>query len=213
MTIPPEEKNVFEDFEVTYRRPLRRFQVFVWVMMAIQFALMSSLPHFHLSRSANVAIGVAPTFIMLAGVIALLWWLAPHHPLVTQMRPAARRLAGRAAIAVLLYLAVFAAVTWYYQARHPSGAAATLAALAPSIPLLFVIRALLLFLKEESDEFLRARMLEGWAIATCLTLAACALWGFLDQFEVVPHLPLWAAFPLWAGALVPAHFLLQRRDA
>ena len=56
-------------------------------------------------------------------------------------------------------------------------------------------------------------MLEGWAIATGLALAVCTVWGFLDQFEVVPHLPLWAAFLIWACCLVPAQFLLQRRDA
>ena len=88
-----------------------------------------------------------------------------------------------------------------------------LAALAPSVPLLFAIRAMMLFLKEETDEFLRSRMLEGWSLAAGLTLAVCTVWGFLDQFEIVPHLPLWTAFLIWACCLIPAQFLLARRDA
>ena len=94
---------------------------------------------------------------------------------------------------------------------HPTGLMAALAALAPSVPVLIAIRAMVLLLKEETDEYLRTRALETWAIATGLALSVCTVWGFLDQFEVVPHLPLWAAFPLWACCIGPALWLLNRR--
>lgn len=207
MNMPSEDENIFKKFEATYRR----FQVFVWAMVAIIFAQTIFLPPLHLPRPVTVTLALVPTLVMLVGVFGFLWWLVPQHPLVTQMRPAARNLARRVAYAILAYLAVFAAATWYYQVWHPSSALAMLAGLAPSLPLLFAIRAMLLFFKEEPDEFLRGRMQESWTIATGLCLALCTVWGFLDQFEVVPHLPLWAAFPLWACCLVPACWM--RRDA
>ena len=208
MNTLPEDNNVFKEFEVTYRRPLRRFTWFVWVMIAAIFVQTCFAPTLALPRTIKLAMIIGTTAIMLFGVFGFLWWLVPRHPLVKQMRPAARRLGKRFACAMTAYFITFAAATWYNLHRHP-----VLMALAPSLPILFTIRAMMLFLKEESDEFLRARMLEGWATATGLMLAVCTVWGFLDQFEVVPHLPMWAAFPLWACSLVPAHFLLQRREA
>jgi hypothetical protein len=129
------------------------------------------------------------------------------------MRPAARRYMARFLPAMLLYVAVFEAATWYWLRMHPTGLRAVLAALVPAIPVLFAIRAMLLLLREETDEYLRARGLEVWALATVLTLGACTVWGFLDQFEVVPHLPLWAVFPLWAVCLFPAHIIVQKRHS
>jgi len=157
--------------------------------------------------------GLVGMLVICLGVLGFVWWLVPRSPLMDQRRPAARRLVMRIASAIAFFLVISAAVTGYYKTMHPTGMATVLAALAPSVPLLFAIRAMMLFLKEESDEFLRSRMLEGWSLATGLALAVCTVWGFLDQFEVVPHLPLWTAFLIWACCLVPAQFLLARRDA
>jgi hypothetical protein len=166
-----------------------------------------------LPRSIKGAIALSALIVLLAGVFGFVWWLAPRSPLVKQLRPAARRYMARFLPAMLIYVAVFEAATWYYLRLHPTGLEAVLAGLAPSLPVLFAIRAMILFLKEESDEFLRSRMLESWSLATGLALALCTMWGFLDQFEVVPHLPLWAAFPIWAACLLPAHIIVQKRHS
>jgi hypothetical protein len=196
-----------------FRRAQRRFQWFVWPAASIGIALPWILPLAPGLRSAMPAIVLGYMVIVIGGVILFAWWLVPRSPLVTQLRPAGRRYTLRFLPAMLLYVFVFAAATWVFKHLHPTGAGAVLMALAPSVPILLAIRAMMLFLKEETDEFLRSRMLEGWAIATILTLSICTVWGFLDQFAVVPHLPLWAAFPLWACCLMPASFILQRRDA
>jgi len=211
MNTPSDEDHLLIG-DATYRRVTRRFQWFVWVGTVVILALSFFLPRLHLPRPVNLMLAVGPAFVLLFGAFGFLWWLAPRHPLVKQMRPAVRRYMERFLPAMLLYIAVFEAATWCYKRWHPSGVEAVLVALAPALPILFAIRAMTLFLKEETDEFLRSRMLESWAIATGLALAVCTVWGFLDQFEVVPHLPLWAVFPIWAGCLVPAQFLLQRRD-
>jgi hypothetical protein len=213
MTMPPEDKNVLKEFETEYRRPLRRFQWFVWGMAAFMIAQGFFVRRLHLPGPVFWWAILGSMAVLLGGVISFLWWLAPKHPLVKQMRPAARRYMARFLPAMLLYVAVFEAATWYWLRMHPTGLRAVLAALVPAIPVLFAIRAMLLLLREETDEYLRARGLEVWALATVLTLGACTVWGFLDQFEVVPHLPLWAVFPLWAVCLFPAHIIVQKRHS
>jgi hypothetical protein len=210
MNTPHED---IKQFESAFRRPLRRFQWFVWVMVVVMFAQSYFMKDLPLPRPIKLAIILGSAAFMLLGVFGFLWWLAPQHPLVKQMRPAARRYMARFLPAMLIYVAVFEAATWYYLRLHPTGLKAVLAGLAPSLPVLFAIRAMILFLKEESDEFLRSRMLESWSLATGLALALCTMWGFLDQFEVVPHLPLWAAFPIWAACLLPAHIIVQKRHS
>jgi hypothetical protein len=127
------------------------------------------------------------------------------------MRPAARRYMQRFLPPMLLYAVLFVAAGIYAEHNHPTGLAAIAVALAPALPVLAAIRVMFLFLKEEKDEYLHTRMLESWTLATGLTLAICMVWGMLDQFQVVPHMALWAVFPLWSLCLCPAEFLVKRR--
>ena len=195
------------------RRAQRRFQWFICPTAAAGFAMPWVLPMISLSRSAKAIVALGYTIVLIGGVLVFAFSMMRHAPLVKQLRPAGRRYTWRFLPAMMAYGAVFIAATWVYRNLHPTGLGAVLMGLSPSVPILFAIRAMMLFLKEETDEYLRSRMLEGWAIATGLALGVCTVWGFLDQFKVVPHLPLWAAFPLWACCMVPANFILQRRDA
>jgi hypothetical protein len=204
MPTPPDRDLTNTRFE----RSVWRGLWVLWPAIIAYIGLVFSLP-----RSLKAVVGLGGMAVLCLGVLGFVWWLVPRSPLMNQRRPAARRLVMRIASAIVLFLLISVAATGTYRAVHPTGVAAMLAALAPSVPLLFAIRAMMLFPKEETDEFLRSRMLEGWSLATGLTLAVCTVWGFLDQFEVVPHLPLWVALYIWACCLVPAQFLLARRDA
>jgi hypothetical protein len=204
MNTPPDDENPLASFHRAVRGGLRVF----WPAIIAYVGLMLFLP-----QPFKAVVGSVGMVVICLGMLGFVWWLVPRSPLMNQRRPAARSLVMRIASATAFYLVLFTAVTGYYRAMHPTGMAAILAALAPSMPLLFAIRAAMLFLKEETDEFLRSRMLEGWSLATGLALAICTVWGLLDQFQVVPHLPLSAAFLIWACCLVPAQFLLARRDA
>lgn len=168
---------------------------------------------FAVPRSLKSLIGLGGMAVICIGALGLAFWAMSHHPATNQWRPAGRRYTRRFLPAMMLYVLVFEAATWYYMHRHPTGLAAVLAGLAPSVPVLFAIRAMLLLLKEETDEYLRTRALETWSIATGLALCVCTVWGFLDQFEVVAHLPLWAAFPLWAVCIGPAQIIVNKRHA
>lgn len=198
--------------DASFLRAQRRFALFCWIGCGVIFSLIF-LPQTLLPRPLKITVMLGAMVVLVIGIFGFLYWLAPRSPLMKQLRPTARSLVIRIASPIVLYLAGFAAITWYYRAMHPTGMAAMLVALASAVPFLVAIRAVMLFLKEETDEFLRSRTLESWAIATGLALAVCTVWGFMDQLEVVPHLPLWAVFPIWVCCLVPAHFLLHRREA
>jgi hypothetical protein len=155
--------------------------------------------------------GVICFTLALVGLCLLPRRVLEKRSLEDPMRPAAWRYTWRFLPLMLIYTVLFMLSVYYARHGHPTRAATFGLALAPALPVLFAIRAMLLLLKEETDEYLRTRALETWSLATGLALCICTVWGFLDQFEVAPHLPLWAAFPLWALCLVPAQFLVCRR--
>jgi hypothetical protein len=197
-----------EPCNAAFQRTVTRGTWLLFAAIVIDFAAISFVP-----RPFKVLAGLGGGFIICASALGFAFWVMSRSPLTNQMRPAARRYTRRFLPAMLLYVAVFEAATWIYLHIHPTGLLAVLTALAPSIPVLFAIRAMLLLLREETDEYLRARGMEVWALATVLVLGLCTVWGFLDQFEVLPHLPLWAVFPLWACCILPAQIIVNKRHS
>ena len=43
-------------------------------------------------------------------------------------------------------------------------------------------------------------------------LAAGIFWGFLETFELVPHVPAWWVLPVWAGGLGVAQLWMWARE-
>jgi len=114
------------------------------------------------------------------------------------MRPAMRRYQARVLTPMMIYVVVLLGVTYFWKTTHPTSVINLIAALLPSVPVLFCMRALYRWLCEETDEYLRLKMLEAWAIATGVTLAVAMVVGFLDTFKAIPHIPLWTVLPFWA---------------
>jgi hypothetical protein len=126
-----------------------------------------------------------------------------------KMRPPIKRYMMRFMPAMLLYVVILTLTMEIYKAEKPAGALAWAVALLPTIPLLFAIRAIMLLMKEEDDEFQRMLHLKAFVLTTGLMLGVCTLWGFLEMFSLVPHVPMWAAFPLWAVCLVPGQLVTR----
>jgi hypothetical protein len=193
-----------------------RFWVVWWVGLAVlaaAFAIgLSMLAPRMLSPWGAVAGGLC----VIAFTLAFIGWsFVPMRTLQKRghgerMRPATRRYMRRFLPAMLGYVVVLLGSLYYANTAHPSGIVAWLVALAPTVPVLLAIRAIALVLIEEDDEYLRERLYRTFALATTWTLAACTVWGFLDTFELVPHVALWAVFPLWASCIGPAQLLLNR---
>jgi hypothetical protein len=129
----------------------------------------------------------------------------------SRMRGPQKRYMQRFLPAMAGYVILLLAAISFWEANHPTGALAWIVAIAPALPLLFAVRAIALLIFEEDDEVARAVTLHAFVWATCGTLAVCSVWGFLDMFGVVPHVELWAVFPIWAVCLFPAQVIAGRK--
>lgn len=73
-----------------------------------------------------------------------------------------------------------------------------LIAIVPVVPVLGMIWTIFNYLRKESDEYLRHRAVIGALTGLALVLTAGTVWGFLEMFELVPHIWNWWVFPAWA---------------
>ena len=111
-----------------------------------------------------------------------------------------RMLAASAVYVVGLFGAI-----WAHDELSLPTVATFLVALAPSIGVLMMVAAMARLIVEETDEYLRHRYVRAslFGLGTLLTLAT--VWGFFEQFDLVPHAPSWMAVPVFALGLGIAH--------
>lgn len=103
------------------------------------------------------------------------------------LSPAARRYTWRLAVLMAIYLVtLFAAVTLFRQARI-EGALAWPLAIAPALPIIGVFWAVMRFIVEERDEFIRMLIVRQCLVATGFCLTVMTVWEFLQNFELVPQ--------------------------
>ncbi|GAA4032044.1 hypothetical protein GCM10022281_09600 [Sphingomonas rosea] len=111
------------------------------------------------------------------------------------------RYSRRFMVASLAYVALFFAAMWIARTYAPGMAVRVMLAFTAALPVIFMIRAMALLLREEDDEYLRSRFVEQSLIATGVLLTVATLYGFLNAFDVAPRVDAWAAFPVWAVGL------------
>jgi hypothetical protein len=110
-----------------------------------------------------------------------------------------------------VYVFVLTAVIFTFIVARPTGPVAILLAILPAIPVVVVFTLAGRFLARVTDEFLRTVMTQSILWATGATLALATVWGFLELFRVVPHVPMVAIAPLWSAMLVPAGLIVWRK--
>jgi hypothetical protein len=111
-----------------------------------------------------------------------------------------RMLAASAVYVVGLFGAI-----WAHDALNLPQVMAFTAALAPSLGVVMMVVAMARLIAEESDEYLRQRHIRAalYGLGGLLTIAT--IWGFFEQFDLVPHAPGWLAVPVFAIGLGVAH--------
>ncbi|MBK6415092.1 hypothetical protein [Sphingopyxis sp.] len=100
--------------------------------------------------------------------------------------PATRRYMIRMAVLMTVYLiALFAAVRIF---RHTdiAGVPAYALAIAPALPIIGVFWAVMRFLIEEPDEFIRMLLVRQCLVATGFCLTVMTIWEFLQNFDLLP---------------------------
>lgn len=108
---------------------------------------------------------------------------------------ATRRYNKRYLIATPLYLIFLFLAIHILRHDHPSRSLAIVIAILPSIPLVAMIAIAGLYLKEETDEFLRSIFQQSLLWSIGLVLAITSIWGLLEVIVGVPHLPIFYVFP------------------
>ena len=100
--------------------------------------------------------------------------------------PALKRYLKRMVILMSLYLlALFVAVR-AFRADAIHGIPAYALAIAPALPIIGVFWAVMRFLMEESDEFIRMLQVRQCLVATGFCLTVMTIWEFLQNFDLVP---------------------------
>jgi hypothetical protein len=127
------------------------------------------------------------------------------------LNPAEKRYLTRFFPAMVAYLAVMAGEHILFAGIQPSAAVAWALAIAPAIPILGVIAAMGLYLTDETDEYLRLQHAKATLLAAGITLSVATVWGFLEDFRLVAHVPAYWGFVVFCGALGLARCLIKVR--
>jgi len=192
-----------------------RFWVLWWGAMALLLmGFVGGLFFLITSRLWSSWTGMALTGGYSIGVFALSvqpYFAARRRGVVQRMREPHRRYMMRFLPAMLAYCLTLTPAISFFQDAKPTGVLAWAVAIAPAIPLLFAIRAIMLYYKEEDDEFLKAMATQSHLLATGFMMAIATAYGFLDMFGLVPHVQTWAVFPAWALCLFPAQAITNRK--
>jgi hypothetical protein len=85
-------------------------------------------------------------------------------------------------------------------------------ALLPTLPTFGMIWAMGRYIIEEKDEYLLHRTIMASIISLGFVLAVGIFWGFLETFEVAPHVWAWWVLPVWAIGLGIAQLWMNVRD-
>jgi len=151
-----------------------------------------------------------PTGLWLAATIAVpvlaLAWMAAVVVRLRRERLCVPSAANRAYMRrfipiMVLYVVVLFGVAWLRDHIKPAGPLAVALAILPALPLLGVVWALGRLLVEETDEYLRSLIVRQFMVATGFMLCVTTIWGFLDAFDQVPHVPMYWAFVIWCVGL------------
>lgn len=126
--------------------------------------------------------------------------------------PAARRYVKRFAPTMIAYVAVLLAATWAVAAWHPAGPLLWALSVLPALPIIGVLVVIGLYLAEETDEYLRQRIVTAMLFGIGAVLAASTVLGFLQFNGVVGAVPVFWAFPGWCAAWGLAQCWMWLRD-
>ena len=165
---------------------------------------------------ATDAIGKTTGLILFAGVMIL---LIPMARAVT----AKQRASGCASEAGVSYSRRMLAATFAYvlglgvaitlhTRTELTGPAGFLIAMLPVVPIFGMIWAMGRYLRDEQDEYLRYRAVTASLVGLGAVLAIGSFWGFLETFEIVPHVPGWWAVPIWATGMGLGQLWMSLRD-
>jgi hypothetical protein len=163
---------------------------------------------------AGFGLVLVATAVYGLAVVGIAWgavWIGRRNAGVQCRSVAQQRYMRRMLIAQLAYvMSLVVAVAGYKLLPHGSPLMWA-AAVLPAIPIIGWIGIMAFYFREETDEFERSVQTESALWATGGIMALATVWGFLEMFDLAPHIPAWAVFPAWAALIGPAQIFVRRR--
>jgi hypothetical protein len=143
--------------------------------------------------------------LTIAAPVAALLWLARQGYRRRRVgncnNPAQHAYTRRAVPLMGAYVAALFVAIGLHDRMAPTGPLAVALAILPALPLIGMIWAMGRLLVEEQDEYLRSLHVRQFMIATGFMLVVTCVWGFLETFDLVPHVPMYWAFIIWCAGL------------
>lgn len=112
--------------------------------------------------------------------------------------PAMGRYNRRMLVASAIYVIGLFGAIWAKDSLGADGPLAFLFAFAPSTGVLMMVWAMGRLVAEEEDEYLRFKLVRSALVGLGGLLTLATVWGFFEQFDLVPHAPTWLAVPVFA---------------
>lgn len=111
--------------------------------------------------------------------------------------PAARRYVTRLSVSMGAYMVTLIGGAHLFNNGMVSGPLLWLLALLPGLSLVGAFYAIGMFIIEQKDEFLRMLLVRQSLFATAFALSVASVWGFLQEFGLVPNVELYYVAILW----------------
>ena len=101
----------------------------------------------------------------------------------------------------LAYVALLFAAEMAINRGHLSGPLAYGVAVLPALPIIGIFAAIGRYLVEETDEYIRFLTVRQTLIACGLALSLATAWGFLEAFDLAPHVDAYWIAVIWFAGL------------
>ncbi|MDB5670695.1 MAG: hypothetical protein JWO25_1654 [Alphaproteobacteria bacterium] len=110
---------------------------------------------------------------------------------------AMKRYELRTGLAAAAYIVTLSAALRFVGGGAVTGAPAFALALLPGLSVAGLFWAIGRLMVEETDEYIRMLLVRQALFATGLTLSVTTIWGFLENFGLVPHVETFYIAVLW----------------
>lgn len=115
--------------------------------------------------------------------------------------PAQRRYSRRVLLLSILYVVLLFPAVYLLSRDLVSGPLAYVVGVLPALAVSGYFWLMGRYLVEETDEYLRMLQTRQLLIATAIALTAATIWGFLEGFDLVPHVVGYVWPVVWIGSL------------
>ena len=101
----------------------------------------------------------------------------------------ARRYTVRLGVSMTVYVASLFVAVYLVGHHRVDGSAAWALALLPGLAIVGAFYAIGMLIVETSDEYVRMLLVRQVLYASGIAMAAASIWGFLENFDLVAHIP------------------------